>query len=78
MQSEDYRWFLDNFEKLYQAYGSVFLAIKNKTVLGVYTTYADGVLTTMETEPVGTFIVQKCGEDESAYTNYIASMNFCA
>lgn len=73
MQERDYKWFLDNFAELFKQYGNVFLAIKNQTVLGTYPTYADGVKVTAKTEPMGTFIVQKCGADESAYTNYIAS-----
>ena len=73
---EDYKWFLDNYTDLYQKYGDVYLAIKNKTVIGVYQTYAEGVKGSSRTEGIGTFIIQKCGKDDSSYTNYIASMNF--
>lgn len=73
---EDYKWFLDNYGDLYNQYGETFLAIKNKTVIGIYRTYAEGVKNTSRTEDIGTFIIQKCGKDDSSYTNYIASMNF--
>lgn len=76
MQDADFKWFVENLHDLYTQYGDAYIAIKNKTVLGAYSSYADGVLSTMKTEPLGTFIVQKCGADESAYTNYISSMNF--
>ena len=76
MQEADYRWFLENFNELFKKYGDVYIAIKEKTVLGIYNSYADGVLSTMKNEPLGSFIVQHCGNDESAYTNYISSMNF--
>lgn len=77
MQSADFEWFKSNMDKLYEKYGPVFLAIKDKTVLGAYDTYDEGVRSTMERERLGTFIVQRCGRGEEAYTNYIASTNFC-
>jgi len=76
MQDTDFKWFLENYQALFQKYGSTNLVIKNKTVLGTYPTYAAGVRTTSKTEELGTFIVQECNGDESAYTNYISSMNF--
>ncbi len=77
MQESDFKWFLENYNELFKQFGEVYLAIKNKTVLGSYNSYAEGVLSTMKEEPLGSFIVQKCGRDESAYTNYISSMVFC-
>ena len=77
MQEQDFQWYLDHFEDLYNQYGRKFVAIKNKCVLGVYDSYVDAVRVTLQIEPIGTFIVQECGPDESAYTEYIASMNFC-
>lgn len=77
MLENEFQWFLENYDKLYKQYGVSFLAIKNKSVLGVYQSYAEGVKKTLENEELGTFIVQKCNGDESAYTNYIFSMCFC-
>ena len=76
MLQNEYKWFLDNYADLYKQYGASFLAIKNKTVLGVYHSYAEGVKKTLQSEEAGTFIVQKCNGDESAYTNYISSICF--
>ncbi len=78
MQEADYQWFLENYSELFNKYGDVYLAIKEKTVLGIYKSYAEGVLATMKKEPLGSFIVQRCGNDESAFTNYISSMSFFA
>ena len=72
MQDLDYKWFLENLQNLYKQYGDAYIAIKNKTVLGSYSSYAEGVKTTSKTEPLGTFIVQQCGADESAFTAYIS------
>ena len=76
MQENDFRWFLEHFSELFEKYGNTYVAIKNKTVIGIYASYAEGVRHTSLTEEIGTFIVQRCGENESAYTNYISSMNF--
>lgn len=75
MQDNDYKWFLANYDRLFQEYGTAFLAIKNEKVLGSYKSYADGVRETAKTEELGTFIVQLCNGDDSGYTNYIASID---
>lgn len=76
MQNDDYEWFKEHCTELFERFGNSYVAIKDKSVLGVYQTYAEGVRETLKTEQIGTFIVQLCGKDESAYTNYIASMEF--
>lgn len=73
--SEDFEWFLNHFSELYKKYGDSYLVIKNKQVIGVYHSYSEAVYSTKKEEPLGTFIVQKCGCDETAYTNYISSVN---
>ena len=75
MQEKDYKWFLENYNNLYKEYGQKYLAIKNQNVIGVYSSYADAVNTTKKTEKLGTFIVQFCSGDETAYTNRIYSLN---
>lgn len=74
--SEDFAWFQEHYAEFQKQYGNAFLAIKNKRVLGVYHTYADGVRETAKTEPIGTFIIQECSSHADAYNCYIASMNF--
>ena len=76
MQNKDYNWFLENYSELFKKYGNVYLAIKDQTVLGSYSSYGDGLRDTLKKEEIGTFIIQRCCADESAYTNYISSMNF--
>lgn len=76
MQDNDYKWFLENYARLFKEYGAAFLVIKNATVLGSYKTYAEGVRAMLGKEKLGTFIVQQCNGQESAYTNYISSVNF--
>ena len=75
IQDADFEWFVENYQNLFQQYGNSFLAIKNKSVLAAYDSYADAVRETQKKELLGTFIVQKCDGTESAYSNYIASFN---
>lgn len=71
MQNSDFEWFVQNILKLYKLYGNKYIAIKNKTVLGVYDSYSEGIEQTRTTEELGTFIVQELGSDESVYTAYL-------
>lgn len=70
----DYNWFLENYDQLFQKYGECYLVIKNKVVLGKFSSYGEGVRGALKTEEPGTFIVQHCNGNESGYTNYIASL----
>ena len=71
MQERDFQWFVDHQPDLFKQYGHSFIAIKNRTVLGAYPSYADAVKATQRHETLGTFIVQECTGDESAYTAHI-------
>ena len=74
MQEQDFRWYKDNLLALYSKYGDKHIAIKDKTVLGSYNTAAEAIVETAKTEPIGSFIVQKCGADKGAYTISIATI----
>lgn len=73
MREEDFNWFIQNYMNLYEKYGHKFIAIKNKTVLGVYDDIVEAVNQTSASEEIGSFIVQECNGAETGYTNYIAS-----
>lgn len=73
MQNDDFIWFVDHYEELYEKYGVCYLVISNETVLGCYQNPKDAISETIKTVPLGRFIVQLCNGDESGYTNYIAS-----
>ena len=72
-QEKDFNWFLDNIDLLNQQYGTTYLVIKNGKILGSFESYAEGVKEACKTEQLGSFIVQKCGPDNSGYTVEIAS-----
>lgn len=73
---EDYYWFESVYGILRIIYGDSFLAIKDKKVLGAYSSYGEAVRETQKTEHLGTFIVQECLRSEEPAICRIASMNF--
>ena len=77
MQENDFQWFLEKYKDLFEKYGDCYLVIKDKSVLGVYKTYAEGVENALKNEEIGTFIVQQCSSNKTASTNAsVASINF--
>lgn len=76
MRLDDYNWFVDHYDELYQKYGPSFLAIKDRHVFGVYPSFGEGVRAASKIEKPGTFILQECNGSEDAYVVRIASMNF--
>ena len=65
--SEDFAWFKEHYTDFQKKYGESFIAIKNKKILGVYDSYGNGVRETVESEELGTFIVQECSPDYNVY-----------
>ena len=41
--------------------------------LGIFHNMDEGIEAISKKEPLGSFIVQECNGDESAYTNYVSS-----
>ncbi len=76
MQDADYKWYEENCKELYERYGDSYIAIKDRTVLGSYATYAEAVRHTSQKYELGSFIVQKCADSVEANTVYIASAHF--
>jgi hypothetical protein len=74
VNNADFQYFLENYMKLYEKYGHKYIVIKNKKVLGTYDDMIVALETTMKTEELGTFIVQECNGDSSAYTSSIISL----
>jgi len=73
MQDEDFTWFIENYNELFEKYGVSYLAIRNKTVLGSYHNFKNAIDETKKDFPLGQFIVQYCNGEESGYTNYVTS-----
>ena len=76
MQEIDYRWFEENCEELHRQYAGMYIAIKDKHVLGSFPTYAEAVHETEKAHTLGSFIVERCVSNAQANTVYIASAHF--
>jgi hypothetical protein len=65
---EEFDYFMANFDEFIKKYEGKHLVIKDKQVLGFYDTFEDAIIETQKTEPLGTFLVQKCDADKNSYS----------
>ena len=70
MQNQDFEFFLQNIEELYQKYGHKFVAIKNSQILGAYDAFDVAVNETLKQAEIGTFLIQECFENKDACVQY--------
>jgi len=70
MQDQDFEYFLRNMERLYQAHGHKYVAIKNQNILGVYGSFNDALENTIKTEELGTFLIQECLENKEKMVHH--------
>lgn len=67
----DFDFFTENYQELYKKYGHKFLAIKDGEVLGAYDSVSETIDKLSPNHPVGTYIIQECTGDDSAYRTTI-------
>ena len=67
----DFDVFIKNYQNFYKEYGHKFLAIKDKKVLGAYDSVTETISDLTPTYEVGSYIIQECTGDESAYRTTI-------
>jgi hypothetical protein len=67
----DFDYFTKNYQELFKKYGHKFLAIKDKEVLGAYDSVSETIEKLSQTHSVGTYIIQECTGDDSAYRTTI-------
>jgi hypothetical protein len=70
VQDQDFDYFVQNMEPFYKRYGHKFLAIKNKSVLGVYDSFNSALDETLKHHKAGTFIIQECFKNVEASVNH--------
>ena len=64
-------FFISNYQDFSQQYGQKFLAIRNCQVLGAFDSVLEAIQTLSTTHELGTYIIQECTGDESAYRTTI-------
>ncbi len=70
-RKDDFDFFIENYNNLYKQYGHKFLAIKNSKVLGAYESVPEAIELLSKTYDIGTYIIQECTGDDSAYRTTI-------
>ena len=72
-RKSDFQWFLDNYNELYNKYGHKVFAIQNQKIIGIFEDKNSAIDITSEKYDFGTFIIQECNGNESAYMCYVSS-----
>ena len=70
-RKSDFDFFIENYYNFYKKYGHKFLAIKNKEILGTYDSVTETISDLTPTYEVGSYIIQECTGEESAYRTTI-------
>lgn len=70
-RKKDFDYFVTNYQDLFKKYGHKFLAIKNQQVLGAYDSVPDTIKDLSSKYEIGTYIIQECTGDDSAYRTTI-------
>ena len=70
-RKRDFDFFIANYQELFKQYGHKFLAIKNEKVIGAYDSVPDAISKLSPTYEIGTYIIQECTGDDSAYRTTI-------
>ena len=65
---KEFKYFLDHKDELVEKYNGKYIAIKSRTVIGVFNTELEAVEETIKEHELGTFIVQKCEPGPESYT----------
>ena len=73
-QSEDFKWFVNNHDRLVNKYNGKYVVIRRKKVITSSDTLMQGVEKALAMgHKLGTFIVQLCTEGENGYTVHVYS-----
>ncbi|MBW8049184.1 MAG: hypothetical protein FVQ77_02360 [Cytophagales bacterium] len=69
MLDKEFKYYLDNQDKLVKKYTGKYLVIKDNEVIGVHDTELDAYNKTQEQgHKLGTFLIQRCSEGQNDYT----------
>lgn len=71
--TKEFNYFIQNLHDLVQKYRGKFLLIRHQSVQGAYDSEEIAIREGMKKYPLGTFLVQECSDDESAYTRTFRS-----
>lgn len=65
---KEFRYYLAHQDELVSKYNGKFIVIKNRKVIGDYSSEMEAIRETSKTHDLGTFLVQKCEPGEGGHT----------
>lgn len=65
---KEFKYYLDNQERLVERYNGKYIVIKGCKVIGTYDSEFEAIKKTSQREKPGTFLVQKCVPGKESYT----------
>ena len=68
MLEKEFQYYLDNQKELVEHYNGKFIVIKNSTVIGVYDSHSEAYNMSLQSNELGTFLIQHCLTGEQGYT----------
>nr|WP_315421726.1 hypothetical protein [uncultured Pedobacter sp.] len=73
MLEKEFKYYLDNQNKLVEKYNGKFIVIKNENVIGSYNSESEAFFETQKNEELGTFLIQYCEPGEGSYSKVFHS-----
>lgn len=70
---KDFDYFVKHNKEIHEAYGDCYVSIRNKQIIGIFSTEDEAIEVSSSQYGFGNFIVQRCTGTEDSYTNYVAS-----
>ena len=68
MLEKEFKYYLDNQEKLLKKFNGRFIVVKNNAVIGDYNSELEALIETKKIHKIGTFLIQKCTPGENDYS----------
>ena len=65
---KEFRYYLDNQDRLVRKYAGKVIVIRNQNVIGVFDSELEATEKTAEQHELGTFLVQRCEPGSESYT----------
>lgn len=65
---KEFKYYLENQDKLVKKHKGKIIVIKNCKIIGVYDSELEAINQTTKTHKLGTFLVQKCEPGKESYT----------
>lgn len=67
MLEKEFQYYLENQKELVKLYINKFIVIKNNEVIGVYDSHSEAYNASLESNELGTFLIQHCLPGELGY-----------